>query len=198
MQLLSKPFLFMFDPYHIGPGQSTSYDRNNGRVIRRRVINIPSRSWTRNELMELVPLMKMNGLLPSGPTGALKFNSISYSNMEDSLDISGVLRQGGQVTVSYWQPVIFYYSPGNGLLYYYVGMDATPGSENVTFHTDLVQPIVFAYSSRVISNVIDIMFSTGSASVTVSASATRYEDTNYVEISSFQWNSVPWDGPAVP
>lgn len=197
MQLLSKPFLFMFDPYHVGPQESTSYDRNNGRVIRRRLINPPSRSWTRNELMELLPLMQMNGLIPSGPTGALTFNSIGYSINGASLETTGVLRNGDEVNGSYFVPLILYYTPGNGLLYYCVVMNNINDGYDAIFRNDTGNVIRYAYHNAILIDVVDIIFNAGTLSVFISAQAVRYENGRSIEMGSLQWTRVPWNGPLV-
>lgn len=54
----------MFDPHRIGPERTTSYSRNHGRVIQRKVVRTPSVAYTRGDLEQLVPLMRKNGLVP--------------------------------------------------------------------------------------------------------------------------------------
>lgn len=58
----------MFDPHHIGPQRTSSYSRNKGRVIQRRAVNTPSPGYTRSELEQLVPVMKVNGFIPPPPS----------------------------------------------------------------------------------------------------------------------------------
>ena len=52
----------MFDPHHIGPRYETSYSRNKGRVLQRKVKDT-KRTYTREELEKLLPVMIQNGLV---------------------------------------------------------------------------------------------------------------------------------------
>lgn len=75
----------MFDPHHIGPRRSSSYSRNKGRVIQRRAVNTPSPGYTRSELEQLVPLMKVNGFIPPPPSPYLG-KVVNYRVLVDGVD----------------------------------------------------------------------------------------------------------------
>lgn len=85
----------MFDPHRIGPRRSSSYARNKGRVIQRRLVDTPSPGYTRTELEELVPLMRKNGFIPEIPPGpSPNFGRmVSYSVIADGLDITNDYRE---------------------------------------------------------------------------------------------------------
>lgn len=79
----------MFDPHRIGPQRTSSYSRNKGRVIQRRLVNTPSPGYTRTELEQLVPVMLKNGLLPTTPVPSPDFGLLStYSVIVSGVDIS--------------------------------------------------------------------------------------------------------------
>lgn len=192
MQLLSKPFLFMFDPYHIGPGQSTSYDRNNGRVIRRRVINTPSRSWTRNELMELLPLMQMNGLLPS-VSGALTFNSVIYTVYGRAMSSASVSSMGNYELPNNL-PVVFYYTPGDGFLYFCV-LRYTD-DDGYMLLNDTGHDVSVA-RGPMSAGLVEAQFSSGNVFVMLHVEAIIFASTNS-SMSNLPFTRVPWNGAVVP
>lgn len=77
----------MFDPHRIGPSRSTSYWRNKGRVIQRKLVDPPARAMTRSELEDLYPLMERNGLIPPRPSTEFG-RLVNYRVFADGIDIS--------------------------------------------------------------------------------------------------------------
>ena len=53
----------MFDPHRIGPSTSSYYDRNKGRVLQRKVVDMPGQPITRSQLLSYLPIMRLNGIV---------------------------------------------------------------------------------------------------------------------------------------
>lgn len=53
----------MFDPHRVGPSSSSYYDRNKGRVLQRKMVDIPGQPITRSQLLSYLPIMRLNGIV---------------------------------------------------------------------------------------------------------------------------------------
>lgn len=74
----------MFDPHRIGPSSSSYYDRNKGRVLQRKLADPISEPLTRKKLLSYLPIMRLNGIVPTPIVRHFVSNDPTFSFDEDT------------------------------------------------------------------------------------------------------------------
>ena len=86
----------MFDPHRVGLSSSSYYDRNKGRVLQRKVVDMPGQPITRSQLLSNLPIMRLNGIVQTpivrqfvSQNSTFTFDSDTYLATGSTVTFSG-------------------------------------------------------------------------------------------------------------